>query len=257
VAHAVLTGWISRFGCLQTITTGQGRQFESQHFHSLARLCGIQLSRTNAYHPAANGHVERFHRTLQAAIMCHADQQWTEALPLVLLGIRTSFKADLDASVAEIVFDEPLRIPGDLVITAADPAEPAHLITQLRRHMARLRPVPASHHASSATFVHKDLHNCTHVFLPQDASRRVLKPLTTAPTRSFLAEKKILQLLVRGKPVIVSAYREKPAYVFNEADSGSTIFNLVGSATPVTAPSLATQTTRSGRRFRFPARFNT
>jgi hypothetical protein len=47
--------------------------------------------------------VERFHRTLNAAIMCHADQQWTEALPLVLLGIRTSFKADLQASVADLV----------------------------------------------------------------------------------------------------------------------------------------------------------
>jgi cleavage and polyadenylation specificity factor subunit 1 len=85
VARALLTGWISCFGCPQIITTDQGRQFESKLFHSLAKLCGIQLSRTTAYHPAANGLVERFHRTLKAAIMCHADQNWTEALPLVLL----------------------------------------------------------------------------------------------------------------------------------------------------------------------------
>jgi cleavage and polyadenylation specificity factor subunit 1 len=75
MAHALLTGWISRFGCPQTITTDQGRQFESQLFHSLAKLCGIQLSRKTAHHPAANGLVERFHLTLKAAIMCHADQQ--------------------------------------------------------------------------------------------------------------------------------------------------------------------------------------
>jgi transposase InsO family protein len=43
VARALLTSWISRFGCPQT-TTDQGHQFESQLFHSLARLCGIQLS---------------------------------------------------------------------------------------------------------------------------------------------------------------------------------------------------------------------
>jgi hypothetical protein len=41
---------------------------------------------------------------LKAAIMCHADQHWTKALPLVLLGIRTAFKEDLLASVAEFVY---------------------------------------------------------------------------------------------------------------------------------------------------------
>jgi cleavage and polyadenylation specificity factor subunit 1 len=98
-------------------------------------------------HPAANGLVERFHRTLKAAIMCHVDQQWTEALLLVLLGIRTSYKADLQASVAELVYGEPLRIPGELLTPAAGLAELEHLITQLRRHMARLRSVPAARHA--------------------------------------------------------------------------------------------------------------
>jgi len=92
VSRALLSGWISRFGCPQTITTDQGRQFESQLFHNLAKLCGIHLCRTTPYHPAANGLVERLHRTLKAAIMCHAGEQWTETLPLVLLGIRTSYK---------------------------------------------------------------------------------------------------------------------------------------------------------------------
>jgi hypothetical protein len=115
VARALLTGWISRFGCPQTITTYQGHQFESELFHSLAWVCKSQLSRTTAHHPAANGLVERFHRKLKATIMCPADQQWTEAIPLVLLGIRTSFKADMQASVAELVYGEPLRIPGELL----------------------------------------------------------------------------------------------------------------------------------------------
>jgi hypothetical protein len=43
VARALVTGWISRFGCPQTTTTDKGRQFRSQLFYSLARLCGIQL----------------------------------------------------------------------------------------------------------------------------------------------------------------------------------------------------------------------
>jgi hypothetical protein len=112
--------------------------------------------------------------------MCHADQQWTEGLLLVLLGIRTSYKTDLQVSVAELVYGEPLRIPGELLTPTADPVEPAHLITQLRQHMARLRPVPAARHASPATFVHKDLRNCTRL-LRQDATRRALEPPYSGP----------------------------------------------------------------------------
>ena len=45
VSRALLSEWISLFGCPQSITTDQGRQFESQLFHSLAKMCGIHLSR--------------------------------------------------------------------------------------------------------------------------------------------------------------------------------------------------------------------
>jgi cleavage and polyadenylation specificity factor subunit 1 len=176
VARALLTGWMSRFSCPQTITTDQGWQFESQLFQSLAKMCGIQLSRTTAHHPGGNGLVERFHRTLKVAIMCHVDQQWTEALPLVLLGIRTSFKEDLQASVAELVYVETFRISGELLTPSANPVDPALLITELCQHMACLRPVLAARHASPAAFVHKDLEKGTHVFLRQDAMRWALEP---------------------------------------------------------------------------------
>jgi len=73
VARALLSGWLSRFGCPQTITTEYCRQFESQLFHSLAKMCGIHLSRTTPHHPAGNGLVERLHPTLKDAIMCHAE----------------------------------------------------------------------------------------------------------------------------------------------------------------------------------------
>jgi hypothetical protein len=55
VARAVLTGWISCFGCPQTTTTEQGRQFESQGLKSLAGMCGFQLARTTAPHPRLTG----------------------------------------------------------------------------------------------------------------------------------------------------------------------------------------------------------
>jgi cleavage and polyadenylation specificity factor subunit 1 len=163
-------------------------------------MCGIQLSRTTSQHPATNGLVERIHRTLKISTMCHADQQWIEALSLVLLGIRTAFKEDLQASVAELVY-------GELLTPSADPVDPAHLVTEFRQHMSHLRPVPAARHASPATFMHSDLEKCTHVFLHQDTTRRAFEPPYSDPCQVLSRREKTLQLLVRGKPVSVSVDR--------------------------------------------------
>jgi cleavage and polyadenylation specificity factor subunit 1 len=191
-------------------------------------MCGIQLARTTAHHPAANGLVERFHRTPKAAIMCHADQQWTEKLLLVLVGIRT-------ASVTELMYGEPLRIPGELLTPTAEPVDSAHLITELRQQMARFRPVPAARHASPSTFVHSDLERCTHVFLHQDTTRQALEPPYSGPYQVLSRREKILQLLVRGRPVTVSTDRVKPAYILNGTDRGSN-FNPPAATSPATAP---------------------
>jgi transposase InsO family protein len=185
VERALLTGWISHFGCPQTIATEQGRQFELKLFQFLARLCGIQVLRTTAHLPAANGHVERIHRTLKVATMCHSDKQSTEALLLVLLGIRTAFKEDLQASVAELVYGESLRITCELLTPAAEPMDPVHLITELHQHMASLRVVPATRHHSLTTFVHSDLENSMHVFLRQDTRRRALEPTYSCSYQVF------------------------------------------------------------------------
>jgi transposase InsO family protein len=110
VAKAFLSTWIARFGCLQSVTTEQGRQFESRLFRALLNLCGVKIQHITTYHPAANGMVQRFHRTMKAALMCHQPATWTNAFPLVLLGLRTTIKNDLQTSPAELVYGEPLRV---------------------------------------------------------------------------------------------------------------------------------------------------
>jgi cleavage and polyadenylation specificity factor subunit 1 len=196
--------------------------------------------------------MEHFHWTLKAAIMCHADQHWTEALPMVLLGICTPFKEeDLQASVPELIYGKPLRIPGKLLAPTAEPVNPVHLITQLRQHMARLRPVPATRHTSPATFMHSDLEKCTHIFICQDTRRRALEPPYSGPYQVLSRRRKTTQLLLRGSPITVSTDRVKPAYMLNETDCGTTTFNPMIDATKAVV-----QTTSSRHHIHLPARFN-
>ncbi|XP_047997271.1 uncharacterized protein LOC125234893 [Leguminivora glycinivorella] len=219
VSEAFLAGWVSRFGCPDRITTDQGRQFVSDLFHRLANMTGAHVSHTTAYHPASNGLVERFHRQLKAAIMCHGSIDWVERLPLVLLGIRTAWKDDMAASTAELVYGEPLRLPGDFFHSSASNPEDlsyTDFVHRLRTHMQDIQPSPVIRHGASKVFVHKDLATATHVFLRHDAVRKPLQPPYTGPYRVISRGDKVFKIDIRGKPVSVSIDRVKPAHMLEE-----------------------------------------
>jgi len=67
-ATTFVTGWVDRIGVPFTIISDRGRQFKSALWEQLTRLLGIQRIHTTAYHPIANGMVERLHRQLKAAL---------------------------------------------------------------------------------------------------------------------------------------------------------------------------------------------
>jgi hypothetical protein len=150
--------------------------------------------------------------------MCREQERWTDALPLALLGLGTAFKEDLQASVAELVYGEPLRIPGELLAASPTTGDPSELITQLRRHFEQLRSVPATRHASPAVFVHKDLADSTHVFLRQNAVRRPLDPPYSGPYKVLARTNKTMRITINGRPVTVSTDRVKPAYIMVETN---------------------------------------
>ncbi|XP_063634838.1 uncharacterized protein LOC134805470 [Cydia splendana] len=221
---------------------------------ALTRLCGVHLRHTTAYHPAANGMVERLHRTLKAAIMAHDEKSWTDVLPVVLLGLRTAWKADLRCSAAEMVYGEPLRIPGEFFNSNTHPhnmLQPSDFVSRLKEHISHLKPQPASHHTPKSIFVHEDLKTATYVFIRKDAVRRSLeKPYTGSHKVLSRTDKTITVESNRG-PVTVSIDRVKPAFTLAEQDSRQQA--AVPSSDAKQDP---VRKTRSGRIVRFPNLFS-
>ncbi|KAH8310176.1 hypothetical protein KR067_009353, partial [Drosophila pandora] len=60
-----------------------------------------------------NGIIERWHRTLKAAIMCKNQANWPQKLPIILLGLRTAYKPDIQGTPAQLVYGTTLRLPGE------------------------------------------------------------------------------------------------------------------------------------------------
>ena len=78
--------------------------------------------------------------------MCHGETQWTDTLPVVLLGLRTCLKEDLSASVAELVYGTTFKVPGEFFFFEEMPSDPRIFVEDFRVIMQKLRPRPTSHH---------------------------------------------------------------------------------------------------------------
>ena len=116
--------------------------------------------RTTAYHPQANGLVQRLHRQLKAALTAHCGSHWVDILPVVLLGIRTTVKQDIGCSAAELVYGTTLRILGEFFSvppTNDCSTDPTMYSVHLWTAMQQLRPVPTRVQQGHKVHVCQDL----------------------------------------------------------------------------------------------------
>ncbi len=115
-----------------TVTTDRGTQFTSASWAGMCSRLGIEHTLTSAFHPQANGMVERVHRQIKDALRAReAGSAWHSHLPWVLLGLRAAPKEDSGVSSAERVLGTPLHLPGELLNVPKPP--PARLPMDLPR----------------------------------------------------------------------------------------------------------------------------
>lgn len=214
VASHFVSGWVARFGVPENVTTDQGRQFESTLFKQLNKLLGINHLKTTSYHPQSNGLIERWHRTLKAAIMCYDSTNWCTALPTILLGLRSTFKEDLQATPAEMVYGTTLRLPGEFFcISKSNDCNECDFVSDLRKRMASLQPTPTADHSRPAIFYSRSLDATTHVFVRNDTVRASLRPPYDGPYEVRKRHDKYFEVRINGRDSKISIDRLKAAFI--------------------------------------------
>ncbi|GBM42315.1 Pro-Pol polyprotein [Araneus ventricosus] len=251
-ARALMHGWISRFEYPATITTDRGTNFQSNLFRELTHMLGCNKIRSTSYHPQANGIIERLHRHFKSALKAHNHIKWTEMLPVVLLGLHSALKEDINATCAQLVYGTTLRLPYDLVTSGSinQTINPTY-VTSLIQTMRSLNPVSPALHGIPKIYIYSSLKIFSQIFLRSDKVNPPLTPPYTGPHLVITRNDKNFIIDLNGKQSTVSIDRVKPAYLLaDDTDHSDQTQSqpIIEEPTPAPPNPIKPSTTRCGRK---------
>ena len=140
--------------------------------------------------------------------------QWVKSLLLVLLGIRTNVKQDINCSSAELVYGTALCLPGKFFqCSDQQKMDLISYVDKLKSIMQQLQSPDVRSHQQKSSYVSSDLDSCTHVFVRHDAVTKSLQQPYDGPFKVTKRSNKHFKLDIKGKESVVSIDRLKPAYV--------------------------------------------
>ena len=208
---AFLFNWVARFGVPATLTSDRGTQFVGATWQKMCGQLGIQHVCTTAYHPQANGMVERAHRQIKDALRAReAGADWPDHLPYVLLGLRAAPKESNGMSSAQLVFGQPLVLPGEL--KDVKEAAATDFSTELESKAPPPTCQPRSYASVAATplQVPQHLQQAQFVYVRRGGCVPPLVPVYSGPYRVQHAGPKFFAIQLGDKVEKVSVDRLKP-----------------------------------------------
>ncbi|KAK3739259.1 hypothetical protein QZH41_000260 [Actinostola sp. cb2023] len=116
---ALVNNWILRYGAPDSIHSDQGRNFESNVFSEVCQMQHIKKTRTTAYHPAGNGQVENFNRSVKSLLKPRIEddpETWDQHLGPCMMAFRSSIHTSTQYTPYSLLFGREMRVPLDVMM---------------------------------------------------------------------------------------------------------------------------------------------
>ena len=174
---------IGVFGVPATVITDRGGEFTSAAFEDFCERLGIQHKCVTAYHPQANGAIERLHRTLKQALRAlnHPDT-WYTHLPFVILTMNNLLSDINSFTPHQYTFGQAGRLPSTFIFddTTTEIAPGVdHMYAffhNMHYHYRKARPL-----RDNSPHVDPNLQTCEKVWVRNDHSKPPLARLYSGP----------------------------------------------------------------------------
>ncbi|KXJ06192.1 Retrovirus-related Pol polyprotein from transposon 412 [Exaiptasia diaphana] len=140
-ANKIVNEWIARYGVPDSLHSDQGRNFESNLFKEICDILDIKKTRTTAYHPAGNGQVENFNKTVKGLLQAKIDEDvtntWDEHIGACMMAYRSSIHQSTGYTPFHLMFGREMRLPLDVMMGPPDVGEDSYgeFASQLKQNL--------------------------------------------------------------------------------------------------------------------------
>ncbi|KAG8189551.1 hypothetical protein JTE90_008511 [Oedothorax gibbosus] len=165
-------------------------------------------------------------------------------------------------SSAELLYGSPLCLPGEFVEETTRVTY-SEFVQTLQNEIRKLKPSKTTTHGKRSVFVSKELSNCSHVFVYNNATVSSLQPVYLGP---FVVKKRVPKYFdIESKGIVkrISIDRLKPCFTLHEnSEKSKTDASSTAAMDPPPTPCPnksdellpegGSYTTRRGRKVKFP-----
>ena len=145
-----LVSWFLLFGIPHYIVSDQGRAFESNLIAAICDQFDITKRHTSGYRPQCNGQVERYNRTLGAALRAYCmenPKDWDLHVPFVTAAMRSTVSTATKFTPNKLFLGREVTSPADLEFVLPPQAPELHneYVLQLQNDLRKAHDAARKH----------------------------------------------------------------------------------------------------------------